>query len=80
MGIKGKLKGKEECVLSQFGKMRFDWAIVLNKSLVCVEYFGINDNTYREKSYYKIELCKQNNISLIPLYSGDLNSLEKIFL
>lgn len=54
----------------RFGTRRFDWLI--NNSII-VEYFGMMDkNHYKERTEYKLNLCKENNVEIIELYPEDL--------
>lgn len=54
-----------------------DWYI--DNSFV-TEYFGItNSEIYNLKTKYKINLCKENNISIIDIYPEDINRLNVIF-
>ena len=58
-------------------KYRADW--VLQDGLV-VEYFGLErDQGYADKSENKMEICKNNNVSLLDLYKKDLSNLLFIF-
>lgn len=60
-----------------FSKHRADWVLFDD---TVVEYFGLeNKIKYNEKTRYKIELCKENSITIISIYKKDLSSLEKIF-
>lgn len=46
---------------------------------IVVEFFGLDNEKYNEKTKYKIKLCKKNNIKIIPIFEKDINKLEKIF-
>lgn len=56
----------------RFGMRRFDWLVEDN---VIVEYFGMMDKDYyKERTEYKINLCKELNIPMVELYPEDLKN------
>lgn len=62
---------------SRFNNKSVDWIINNN---IFIEYFGMmNKDYYYVKAQNKINLCEENNISLISLIPSDLNNLYKIF-
>lgn len=49
--------------------MRCDWEVLLQGQRVFIEYFGLmSQEAYARKTEQKIEIAKQNNIELIPIY------------
>lgn len=55
-----------------------DWVLLLDKTFV--EFFGLpNKSYYKKKMEEKRELCKNNNINLIEIFTKDLRDLDSIF-
>lgn len=63
-------------VIDNFDKRyRFDFVFDINGTAMYVEYFGITGvDSYYDKTNEKIQICKDNNINLIPLFKEDLFS------
>lgn len=62
--------------------MRFDFMLDYEGNKYFVEIFGMmNVEDYVEKTKYKIDLCKKNNLKLIALYPHDVasNSIDELY-
>jgi hypothetical protein len=61
-------------------RYRFDWKLIIDTYPVYVEYFGLiktNEdyeftNNYLNKANIKMQLCKDNGVTLLALYPNDL--------
>ncbi len=57
--------------------IRMDWFLV--EYDVIVEYFGLNNKIYNEKTKKKLDICKENKLKIISLFEKDIDKLEKVF-
>lgn len=61
---------------------RFDFKIEFNSTIYLVEVFGLMgyNQVYRDKTKWKIDICKENNIKLIEIYPSDIsNNLDEVY-
>lgn len=58
-------------------KIRMDWYLLDHN--IIVEYFGLNNKIYNEKTNKKINICKTNKLKIISLFEKDIDKLEKVF-
>lgn len=61
---------------------RFDFVLDCDGEEIFIEIFGmINREDYVEKTKYKINLCKENNIKLISIFPNDISqrNLDEIY-
>lgn len=75
-GIEYKKEVYYNTVIDNFDKRyRFDFVFNISGITMYVEYFGITGvDSYYDKTDEKIQICKENNINLIPLFKEDLFS------
>lgn len=75
-GVEYKKEVYYNTVINDFDKRyRFDFVFEINDTTMYVEYFGITGvDSYYDKTDEKIQICKENNINLIPLFKEDLFS------
>ena len=58
-------------------RFRFDYIVNVNNIDYFIEIFGMMEyKWYRDKTNYKIQLCKDNNLNIIDLYKNDFKKSD----